>query len=192
MASFKKFFSNLYGKHLLATNVVTCAGLLGAGDCLVQRAHISMEKRKGRIVCYDYLRTGRMIVIGCVLGPFNHYWYSFLDKRLVGKSGNIVFKKIMCDQAVAGPFFCSSFLMGMGLLEGKGLKGAAGEWKEKFLTIYMVDWLCWPFAQFINFRFLPGRFRVLYVSWITLMWNSFLSYYKHRDFDGETEIVHAH
>ena len=57
--------------------------------------------------------SGRMIAIGFVLGPFNHYWYTFLDKVLKGSGGTIVLKKIACDQAVAGPFFCTSFLFGI-------------------------------------------------------------------------------
>lgn len=42
-----------------------------------------------------------------------------------------------------------------------------------------VDWAFWPAAQFINFRFVPGSLRVLYVSFAALLWNIFLSYIKH-------------
>ncbi|XP_005102213.1 mpv17-like protein 2 [Aplysia californica] len=186
-------FEKLYGKHLLATNIVTCGTLLGVGDCMVQRMNIAYEKHNGNTVKYDFARTGRMVAIGFVLGPFNHYWYTFLDRILKGTSQKTVLKKIACDQTVAGPFFCTSFLVGMTLLEGKGLDAAIVEWKNKFLHIYMVDWMFWPLAQFVNFRFLPGRFRVLYVSSATLIWNSFLSYMKHRS-DDETEeaVEEAH
>ena len=58
--------------------------------------------------------SGRMFCMGFVLGPFNHCWYKILDHILKGATGKIVVKKIMCDQAVAAPFFCSSFFMGKG------------------------------------------------------------------------------
>ncbi|KAL3869288.1 hypothetical protein ACJMK2_041990 [Sinanodonta woodiana] len=73
---------------------------------------------------------------------------------------------------------------GMSLLEGKTPQEGVQEVKDKFLMVYMVDWCVWPPCQFINFYFLPTQFRVLYVSSITLCWNTFLSWMKHR------KIVH--
>lgn len=58
------------------------------------------------------LFIGRMFTVGLLMGPFNHAWYTFLDKMLVGNAGKIVFKKICCDQCVAAPYFCTTFLMG--------------------------------------------------------------------------------
>jgi protein Mpv17 len=191
----RSLVQKLYGKHLLATNTLTCGALLGVGDCVVQWMNIGYEKQeKGNTLKYDFARTGRMVMIGFVLGPFNHYWYSFLDKILKGNSGKVVLKKIACDQMVAGPFFCTSFLLGMNLLEGKSFPEAASEWKSKFLSIYLVDWIFWPTAQFINFKFVGGHFRVLYVNTATLMWNAFLSFMKHQT-TGESEGVldeHVH
>lgn len=46
--------------------------------------------------------------------------------------------------------------------------------------ILQVDCCVWPPAQYINFHFIPARFRSIYVSSITLCWNTFLSYMKHR------------
>ncbi|KAH9504151.1 hypothetical protein Btru_065115 [Bulinus truncatus] len=168
----------LFTKYLLTTNVVTCGTLLGIGDALVQGMNIAVTKdRKEK---FDFARTGRMIIIGLSLGPFNHYWYAILDKVIKGNSGKAVFHKILCDQIIAGPFFCTTFLCGLSLLEGKGKEGAIKEWKDKFLGIYFVDWMFWPAAQFVNFKYVPGKFRVAYVSTATLIWNSFLSYAKHR------------
>lgn len=48
----------------------------------------------------------------------------------------------------------------------------------------------WPAAQSVNFRFVPGQFRVAYVSSATLIWNSMLSYFKHSDV-GEFILYHS-
>ena len=55
-----------------------------------------------------------MLVVGCSLGPFGHLWYSHIvDKLVKGHGVKVTLKKILADQAVAGPFFCSAFFIGM-------------------------------------------------------------------------------
>ncbi|KAK7100613.1 mpv17-like protein 2 [Littorina saxatilis] len=182
MNGFKSAVQSLFTRHLFLTNVISCGGLLCVGDGIIQNLErFHMKRLTGISKEYNYERTGRMLVIGLVLGPFNHHWYRLLDKLVVGSGLKVVVKKIAADQAVAGPFFCSCFLIGMGLMEGKSPKECGKEWSDKFLTIYMADWCVWPPAQFINFYFLPTRFRVLYVSMVTLCWNTFLSFMKHKD-----------
>ncbi|XP_059153163.1 mpv17-like protein 2 isoform X3 [Physella acuta] len=172
----------VFSKHLLLSNVVTCGALMGVGDALVQSMNI-VQSDKQKPIKFDFPRTGRMILIGFCLGPFNHYWYAILDKVIKGTSGKAVVQKILCDQVIAGPFFCTTFLFGLSFLEGKGLEESYKEWKSKFLHIYFVDWMFWPAAQSVNFRFVPGQFRVAYVSSATLIWNSMLSYFKHSDME---------
>lgn len=175
----RKAVGSLFSKYLLLTNTVSCGGLLAIGDAITQK--IEHSGRDPATFKYDWPRTGRMFAVGLLMGPFNHAWYTFLDKMLVGNSGRIVFKKICCDQCVAAPYFCTTFLMGMSLLEGKGWSVSVKEWKEKFLIIYAMDWFIWPPSQFINFYFLPTKYRVLYVCFITLIWDTILSYIKHKE-----------
>lgn len=58
--------------------------------------------------------TERMLAVGLALGPFGHLWYSKLVDRLVPgvASTQTALKKILADQIVAGPFFCSAFFFG--------------------------------------------------------------------------------
>ncbi|XP_012937993.1 mpv17-like protein 2 [Aplysia californica] len=168
-----------FTEYLLISNIVSASLLLGLGDSLVQLRDILW--RKWAAWRFDFTRTWRAMTVGFVLGVFNHYWYALLDYALTGRSLTTVMKKIVCDQAIAGPFFSSAFLIGMCLLEGKSAGEVYAEWRNKFLHIYKVDWMFWPAAQFVNFYLIPHRFRVFYVNFATLLWNTFLTYIKHKD-----------
>lgn len=172
----------LFTEHMLLGNVVSAALLLGLADFSIQILETIVLGTRTR---FDGARNYRSMQVGMVLGVFNHIWYSFLDSYLEGGSLTVVFKKIALDQAIAGPFFSSAYLVGMGLLEGKSTEEVYKEWSQKFIHIYMVDWMFWPLAQFINFYLVPHRFRVFYVNFATFLWNTFLCCAKH---NSETEM----
>ncbi|OWF35546.1 mpv17-like protein 2 [Mizuhopecten yessoensis] len=186
--------NKLFTRYLFVTNTLATGGLLALGDCITQTMEKAYARResgdldkKVPMTNHNWGRTGRMFTIGVMVGPFNHLWYTKIIDKIV-KTGGVqgTVKRILADQAFAGPFFCFSFFFGMGMLEGRGVDGALQEVKDKFLTVYVIDWFVWPPAQFINFYYLPVKLRVVYVSFLTLIWNTFLSWYKHR------EISHQH
>jgi len=169
-----------FGKHLLLTNCVSCGGFFVIGDAIQQK--IEMTQNPGQK--FDYKRTMRLAVVGLTQGPPHHFWYLYLDRWFPGRSKQVVIKKILADQAVAAPFFAITFIYGAGLLEGNSLRSCWNEFKNKFPTIYMFDWLIWPPTQGINFLYVPTQYRVLYVNGVTVLWDVFLSYIKHKPEDG--------
>ncbi|KAH3697212.1 hypothetical protein DPMN_084702 [Dreissena polymorpha] len=182
MSKFQEFTKKLFSKYMLATNTATTCALLGLGDYIVQ----NIERLDHKDAKYDFHRTGRMMSMGFLYGPMSHVWYKILDGYLPATNLRTVAKKIVVDQAVAGPIFCSAFFMGMSLLEGKTVKHGVDEVKSKFLIVYMIDWCVWPPAQFMNFSYLGPQYRVVYCAFITLIWNCILSWMKHKD------IIHDH
>uniref|UniRef100_A0A0M3IQI7 Mpv17-like protein n=1 Tax=Ascaris lumbricoides TaxID=6252 RepID=A0A0M3IQI7_ASCLU len=79
--------------------------------------------------------------MGLVVGPMNHYWYKWLDARIIrGSQGAIVLKKVFAD-ICASPVFASTFISGVALLEGQSISGALNEYGRKFFRILMETML---------------------------------------------------
>lgn len=47
-------------------------------------------------------------------------------------------------------------------------------------VLFQFDWFIWPPTQWVNFMYVPDRYRVMYVNVVTVLWDVFLSYIKHR------------
>eukprot|EP00088_Acartia_fossae_P058784 TRINITY_DN6922_c0_g1_i2.p1 TRINITY_DN6922_c0_g1~~TRINITY_DN6922_c0_g1_i2.p1 ORF type:complete len:190 (+),score=12.70 TRINITY_DN6922_c0_g1_i2:31-600(+) len=178
----KKILSSahkMYGRNLLVANTASSGGLLLLGDVLEQ-------KREGA-KAIDKHRSGRMFAVGISQGPPHHYFYEWLDKLYKGRTRQAIVKKILLDQILAAPFFAITFIYVASLLEGKTFAECWQEFKEKFPAIYLFDWLIWPPSQYINFSFVPSQYRVLYINFVTVLWDIFLSYIKHRE--SETTVM---
>ena len=174
--------SQLFGRYLLVTNTVSNGVLMGVGDIAVQSTERYLAKdTETQTKTHDWKRTGRMCIVGVMLGPICHGWYTFLDKILPLRTTTAVGKKILLDQIVASPAMAFTFFIGAGTLEGGPFQENVKEFKGKFWTVYKADWSLWPPAQFVNFYFVPSQYRVIYVSFVTLVWNTFLSYMKHQE-----------
>lgn len=120
-----------------------------------------------------------MSFVGLIGGTIGHYWYIFIDKRFLGNSMRTVIKKTIFDQLFWAPVGITMFFGLLGLLDGKFPREIAKEIKQKGPEVMVVDWLVYPPAQIINYRFLPTRFRVLYDSLIAFALDLYLSHIKY-------------
>ncbi|CAG4941976.1 unnamed protein product [Parnassius apollo] len=151
---------------------------MGIGDLIQQEIEYQYQVLPKR---YDWARTGRMLLVGTLMGPMHHYYYVYLDKVLPSADIKTVTKKIICDQVFASPATIICFFYGMGVLENKTLGLTTEEFKHKFKYVYMGDCLFWPPVQFLNFYYLPTHYRVFYINIATMIFNIFLSFIKHYD-----------
>jgi len=53
-----------------------------------------------------------MFTVGLCFGPVSHVWYKYLDHFLPLANVSTVAKKVVIDQALAGPVFLAYFFAG--------------------------------------------------------------------------------
>lgn len=182
MKYFIRNLSNtLFKKYLLTTNIVSSGILMSMGDALSQyiEQKYAVKSDKKQQVTINWSRNAVMFAVGAAQGPLHHYFYGWLDKRYVGATMKNSSIKILYDQFIMSPVCIIMFFYSAGWMYRQTNRECAEELKSKFLTVYITDWMVWPFAQFLNFYYLHPRYRVVYVNFVTMLYNVFLSYVKH-------------
>lgn len=164
-------------ENLIYTNVTLSAGLSGMGDIIEQQ----LEKITGTIKQYHLKRTINMSISGVALGAVAHLWYKYLDRKIKGNNLRTVFKKVVVDQAIGSPLGISVFFVTMAVLEESSVEELIDEFRHKAAKLYAAEMIVWPPAQFINFYFLPGKYRVLYDNLVSLLTDIYFSFVKHSD-----------
>ncbi|SPP84919.1 mpv17-like protein 2 [Drosophila guanche] len=183
----KLAWSNMFGKYLLVTNVLGSGLLMVVGDVVAQE----YEYRRGlrRQDRYDTDRMLRMFVAGALQGPLHHYVYNWMDRIMPARTMTNIAKKILIDQLVMSPACIFIFFYSVCYLEGQTLECTNKELIGKFPYIYLLDWMTWPAAQYINFRYLDTKYRVTFVNICTAVYNVLISYMKH-DFGIHLPLEH--
>ncbi|XP_015607859.1 mpv17-like protein 2 [Cephus cinctus] len=196
-------FHKLFGKYLLATNIVSCGVMMGIGDWLQQRGEhwkrhhlpkyfpteivedeimkedLPKKTEDNSSYEHDYMRTRNMVTVGLMQGPFHHYFYAVLDRVLPGRNTSSVMKKTFIDQIVASPTCLAIFFFGIGAMEQRKIEDINDEVKLKFVDTWKVDCCFWPPTQFVNFLFVPVQYRVIYINLMTMIYDIFLSHMKY-------------
>lgn len=175
---FNKFTTQAFSpKYLLCTNVAVSLTLSGLGDVIEQHYEILT----GDLQQWNPVRTSHMSTSGMTVGVLCHFWYKFLDSRIKGNTLKVVFKKIIIDQIVGSPLCISTFFITLAVLEGETIAELTEEVRQKAWRLYFAEWIIWPPAQFINFYFLPTKYRVLYDNTISLGYDIYTSHVKHEE-----------
>lgn len=164
----------LFSKYPILRGVVSYAALWPTGSLIQQ----TIEGR--RYPNYDYMRCLRFAFWGsCVIGPTMFLWMRLANRIFPQKTLKSSVKKALLEQIVYDPWAISAFLFVMTILEGKGKEEAKLEVKEKFLDTYKVGVVYWPIVQTINFGFVPARNQVIFVSFFSMVWSTFMAYMQH-------------
>jgi len=186
-------FKNLFNSISAPKDFVYIGFLYGTGDVsqqLVTQARRTLrepsEQRKWDL-SVDWPGVGTVTLVGCaIFGPINHYWYTFLDKLIVGTSFRNVVKKVLVDQ-LSLPIPIAVFFIAMSVMRAK--PDVFEELKAKFLSTYIYGSILWPTTQFFNFMFIPRANRVLFIGFIELMWTNCLCFMKDLEIDTERDLT---
>jgi len=171
--------SHLFKNHLFATNVCISFGLSGLGDYGQQKLEHSKSTSTAKPK-WNSTRTLHMsTAFGLTSGFLCHFWYKYLDSILPGRGLKIVVTKIAWDQILFSPVCIVACLLVAGRLENKSSEHLVSQTVQLGGRLYLAEWLIWPPAQFINFAFLPPRFRVVYDNIISLIYDVYTSHVKH-------------
>lgn len=170
---------NLYARvmrdHPAKTQLITTATVMLSGDLISQKV---LERRSS----IDVPRAARFFVMGIAfVGPALRVWYFTLE-RIVGSSGGraLVIKKVFLDQALFTPVFLPSFLVTLGALQRRSWESIKQTVRADYLPILKANYVLWPAAQLINFRFVPLSYRVPFASCVALFWNTYLAWKANR------------
>jgi protein Mpv17 len=167
----------LFVKYLFVTNIGVSVVASGLGDLIQQTYEIYAGYQ-------DKFSKDRSLKIASASLPIAilcHYWYAFLDSRFNGHAKQLIIKKFLLDQIIAGPLIIVAFFVVLGLWNNNTSGKIFREITVKGLDIYKAEWCVWPVAQFINFYFLPPKFRMLYISIISLFFDVYFSYIAFKD-----------
>ncbi|KAK9808300.1 hypothetical protein WJX73_009459 [Symbiochloris irregularis] len=126
----------------------------------------------------DALRCLRLGAYGLFLdGPIGHLWYKVLDKNVMPdnpRSNKAVLIKTAADQLVWAPLMTVVFFAVLKTLEGH----PELIWvtvQDKLVKTVVANYILWPGAHWINFKYVPTQHRILYNNCVSIIWSVYLS-----------------
>jgi len=165
-----RYQARLAARPLLTPSITTLI-LFATGDVAAQQ----LVERRGA-AAHDAARTARMALYGgVVFGPAATLWFRVLQRHVVvASSANAtIAARVACDQLLFAPTFIGVFLGSMAVLEGAS---PADKLRRNYWDALRANYMIWPFVQGVNFKLVPLEHRVLFVNFISIGWNCYLSY----------------
>jgi Mpv17 / PMP22 family len=158
-------YSNALERHPLATKSVTSCGIAFFGDVLSQNLLSTQD--------FDYHRLLKYSVVGGFLvGPVLHYWYGFVGVRIPGNTLRVTLMRLAIDQLVFSPCFTACFVASLTIMNREPVMQKLN---QDLFHIVQAGWVVWTPMMFINFKFVPSKYQVLFSNSIGLIWNIYLS-----------------
>jgi len=173
--------------QLLIVNCGVSVGLSGLGDLLQQRIEAGRQRGPTSTAIYrpppavNWSRTANMSTsFGLTAGLLCHHWYRLLDNFLPGRTLKTIVVKIAWDQVLFSPICIAACIFVSGaVFEAKSPSQIIKDTRELGTQLWLSEWFIWPPAQFVNFYFLPTKYRVVYDNLVSLFYDWYTSHLKH-------------
>lgn len=141
-----------------------------------------MAQKIGGVSFVDPVRCLRLGTYGLAVdGPFGHLWYKILDRTVEPKNPQglkAVLVKTAADQLIWAPIMTCVFFAVLKTLEGHP-ELIMSTIEDKLVKTIVANYILWPAAHFINFRFVPSEQRIAYNNVVSVAWNAYLSTLSH-------------
>lgn len=180
-------YNALLETHPLATKMLTSGVLGGLSDVLVQTmshnaVNSPFELDLHRVAVFT-------AVCGLYFAPVVDAWFNFLAKipfpTQLSDTGKVL-AMLAVDQTigaaiVTGGFFYA-FEMAQRLIAPSPLPYAQSVFeagtaalRSNLIPTIVASWYCWPLVNFVNFRFVPAQYRLLFTNIMSIFWNMYLT-----------------
>ncbi len=171
-------YDNLIHTRPILTKCITSAAIGFTADiiCQVFFSEAFQKSKKLADVTVDFRRTLHFTAIaGLLSAPVGHFWYRFIFKQIPGTTVGPVLKRLFFDQVIFAPVFLPFFFSLALTLEGKSEKIPA-KLENDLIPTLMSNYVLWLPAQFVNFKYVPTRYNVLFANFVGFFWSIYLSY----------------
>ncbi|OLL24563.1 Protein sym1 [Neolecta irregularis DAH-3] len=130
---------------------------------------------------FEFDRLVRFMSFGMFNAPILYNWFGFLDRTFPVPQGTLsggfgkVLMRVGVDQCIFAPIGLCVFFTFMGLSEGHGISGVKRKLNDGYSRALGSNFVVWPAVQFINFKVMPLRFQIPFVSTVGIFWTMYLS-----------------
>ncbi|BFF90039.1 mpv17-like protein [Drosophila madeirensis] len=177
---------NFTNKYKVLRGMISYGTLWPCG-CLIEQTLI--EKKTFRT--YDWMKCLRFSLFGFFfMGPTIYVWIRLAGVMWPRTDIKSSLCKAITEQTAYDPMAISSFLFFMTLMEGNSYAQARQEVSDKFLDAYKVGVIYWPCVQTVNFAFVPARNQVVFTSFFSMCWTTFLAYVKFLQLHPTVDVDH--
>ncbi|XP_055346930.1 mpv17-like protein 2 [Paramacrobiotus metropolitanus] len=150
------------------------SGMLVLGD-IIQQSYEIFVKRQSE---FHRHRIFKMGYAGFATGAYAHHLYAYLDRRFPGRDVRSLTRKVILDN-LSAPLQFVLFFGILAFVERKRLQEFLEELYSKGVHLYVTSSFIYAPAQYINFYFLSPQYRVLFVSILNLVFDTYSSYVAH-------------
>lgn len=127
---------------------------------------------------FDFERLTRFASYAFIMTPVQFRWFALLTKLFPVTTASATvpaLQRVAMDQLIFAPIGLSCFFTFMTVAEGGGKRAVIKKFQDIYIPTLRANYLIWPAVQVINFRVMPLRFQIPFVSTIGVAWTVYLS-----------------
>lgn len=125
-----------------------------------------------------YQMFSKMLIGMMLTAPMYHFLYRFLEEYLPSTERNNRFIHLIVDQLIAVPVWAVCFITLEAVLSGPFTVFSMiyKRFQRDFRSMLYTSWIIYPIIQYLNFTYVPVKYRVCVLIWVGVVFNTTLSY----------------